>query len=713
MSESLPRTPVVAFGRFRFDFETARLFDEDGTVVPGPAKAFETLRVLVEHRDRIVSKDELLSLVWPDTIVEEANLAQQIFTLRRLLGDQAGRPAYIATLARRGYRFVGEVTDVPMSPAPAASPAADPLPAGRAARSRRARWAAAALLVLLIAMAVRWSRTSTSDARAVAFDLLMPSGVAARADLGLAGVSPDGRLLAVVAQRDGEQPAIWIRDLAGVDVRLLPGTEQASLPFWAPDSRALGFFQQGRLRVVTIDGSPPRDVCAAGGRGGTWNADGTIVFAANSRSGLFAVPASGGSPSPVTTLDAGRRDVSHRYPSFLADGRHFVFLVWSGNTEQQGIYLGDLAGSPPVRLLPDLSPPVWSAGHLFFVRRETLVAQPMESTRLSGEVVAVAARVGRDPSDYVPLAASPSGDLAFQRGEQRTELVSFDRAGRRLGSFGPPAHWGDPAISPDGTRAAFVHRDRAAGGENLDIWIEDFSRHLRTRVTQDPAIDVLPVWSPDGTELLFRSNRGGFSDLYRKRLDSAGPETLVLASGTRKDPTDWSRDGHSILITETPTSGPTEISLYDLRGGGAPRAIVREPAPAANARFSPDGRFIAFESSATGAYEVYVQSLAAGGRRWRISTEGGSEPAWRADGRELYFVSRDRLIQAVAVTPDSEGLSFGTPQTLFETPVVSWLRNGVSAAPDGQRFLVAVAVNEPRPTQIVLNWRPHADGPQK
>ena len=701
---------LVAFGRFRFDMETARLFDADGALVPGPAKAFETLRVLLEHRDRIVSKDELLALVWPDAVVEEANLAQQIFTLRRLLGDEAARPALIATLPRRGYRFVGEVAAV-------AAPAAVPHGSADLARtSFRWTWALAVMAVLFAAIlftAVGWM-TSAPSRREVAFELTMPAGLISRADLGLAGVSPDGASLAFIAQRANEAPAIWIREVAGGDARRLPGSENARLPFWSPDSRTLAFFQKSRLRALSLDGGAPRDICAVdGGMGGTWNAAGTIVFAARTRSALSMVPAAGGVPQYVTTLDANRRDVSHRFPSFLPDGRHFVFLVWAGDVEQQGIYLGSVDGSRPVRLLPDLSPARWAAGSLLFVRREALVAQSMTDTRLVGEPRIVATNVGRDPSDYVAFAASHSGDLVFQRGQQRTQLVWFDRTGRRLSDFGPPAHWADPAISPDGSRAAFIYRDREAGVENLDVWIDDLQRHIRNRVTLDPGIDVLPVWSPDGDSLVFRSNRTGFSDLYRKRLDRAGPETLLLASSTRKDPTDWSTDGKWILFTETPAAGPKAIWMIDSDGRLAARPLVKESADAVNGRLSPDAHYMAFESMQTGSREVYVQALEPGGRRWRITTDGGSEPVWRRDGRELFFVAHDSSVQAADVTRGAGGLEFGTPHELFKAPVFSWLRNGMSVSPDGQRFLISVAVEESRPTEVVLNWagRPLHFGP--
>jgi Tol biopolymer transport system component len=192
--------------------------------------------------------------------------------------------------------------------------------------------------------------------------------------------------------------------------------------------------------------------------------------------------------------------------------------------------------------------------------------------------------------------------------------------------------------------------------------------------------------------------------LYRKQLDTSAAETLVLASATRKDPTDWSADGTSILFTEIDGGRPDEIWLHDLGRGSPPRAVVQEHAGAGNARFSPDGRYIAFASMATGRSEVYVQALAADASRWRVSLDGGGEPAWRADGRELYFVSRDRAVTAVDVTRLGHELRFGTPHVLFEVPVLAWLRNGMSVSPDGQRFLLSVELEEPRPTQVILNW---------
>ena len=705
----------VEFERFRFDLDTARLF-ENGVLVAAPPKAVETLRVLVHHRSRIVTKDELLALVWPDTIVEEANLAQQIFMLRRLLGDEAERPRFIATLPRRGYRFVADVIEI--SNGPGTDVLTHP-PTTEAAKMRlRPGWSRVRavagfvfvpVLVLTAAAAFwgQWTPKRPSPDRTVAFDLDLPSDVVVMPDSGLGGVSPDGRLLAFVARRPGVPRMIWVRALDGHESHPLAGSEGASQPFWSPDSRELAFFADSKLRVITMEGGPPRELCDTGeGRGGSWGPNNTILFAAGARTGIFRISPVRGSPEPVTTLDASRKDVSHRYPHFLPDGTHFLFLVWSGDIERQGIYVGALDGAPPRRLLADTSPAIWSAGYMLFVRREMLVAQGMnpETLALSGEPLLVAEPVGRDPSDAAAFAASVNGDLLVARGRFQTRLVWFDRSGRRLDDLGPPAHWADPAISPDGTRAAFVFRDRSRGNENMDLWTDAGAHHVRSRVTFDPSIDVLPVWSPDGRDLVFRSNRSGYSDLYRKRVDASTPEALILASKTRKDPTDWSADGASILFTDYPSPGHQDIWLLSVGSAAAPRAIVKGKPIATNARFSPDGRYIAYESSETGDSDVYVQSLS-DARRWRVSTDGGTEPAWGRDGRELFFISHSRQVNAVEVSANPDGLAFGRPRTLFEVPVTAWLRNAMAVSPDGQRFLITVDDSD-RPTRlkVVLNW---------
>jgi Tol biopolymer transport system component/DNA-binding winged helix-turn-helix (wHTH) protein len=700
-----PSVRIVEFGSYQFDLDTLRL-SEDGRHIPAQPKALETLRVLVRNHTRVVSKEEILAVVWHDTVVEEANLSQQIFTLRRLFGDDSERPRFIATLPRRGYRFIADVREVAngnLAHSGAGAPSLGPT------SRRRFTTAAIAVCALSLLLTARLGPARFGRERVVTFSVELPEGVTLMPEFNLAGVSGDGRQVAVIAAGPDEHQRIWLRAFDSPVAHPLSGTEGAVSPFWSPDSRELGFFARGKLWAVSAAGGPPRVICAAqDARGASWSPRGVIVFAQGSRSAIARVPARGGRPETVTTLDASRRDVSHRFPKFLPDGRRFLFLLWSGEVDRQGIYVGSIDGDPPRRVLPDLSPAVWSAGSLLFVRNEMLVADRMdpETLTLEYEPQVVVDRLGRKASDAAAFAASPDGDILFVRGRIQTRLESFDRQGRRIADMGSAAQWGEPAVSPDGRRVAFELRDRAAGNENLDIWIAGIPDEKRTRVTLDAAIDVLPVWSPDGAQLLFRSNRSGFSDLYRKRLDAAGVEELVLASETRKDPTDWSPDGTSILFTQYATNGPGSIWIYPLKRGAVPQPLVSGPAPARNARFSPDGRFIAYESDENGRTEIVVQSLGPDRRRWQVSSNGGQEPQWRRDGREVFFVSNEG-IHAVDVLPDATGLTFGAPHLLFRARVVAWLRNGMSVSPDGQHFFISVDDSDPpSPAMVMLNWHP-------
>jgi Tol biopolymer transport system component/DNA-binding winged helix-turn-helix (wHTH) protein len=708
------RGRYVVFGEFRLDMNRVRLL-RGSEPLAVPPRALDTLVALVGHRDRVVPKEELLDLIWPDAAVEEANLAQQVFTLRRILGDDPDHPRFIATLPRRGYRFVADATEETgdegagrAAPPPAAP--TNSLPSPWPARLRLAGWVTmAAACGLAIGLRFRIPTAGALTAAVpVAFDVALPRGVTLDNEAGIAGVSPDGHWLGFVARGEEGPTMLFVRRMDGRETRRLPGTDGATAPFWSPDSRRLGYFAQGQLRTIAVDGGVPQDVCAAPDhRGGAWGADEVLLFASGSRSVIYRVAAGGGAPVAVTQLHPARRDISHRFPAFLPDGRRFVFLVWSGDVERQGIYLGDLGHPRLTRLLPDASPAVWSRGRLLFVRRESLLALAVDELTVApvGDAVTIATPVARSPSDSAAFAATAAGAIAFVRSRFEARLAWFDRSGRELEEVAGPGQYEGPAVSADGRQLLFSHRDRARGNENLDVWRSDASGRDRTRITFAGSVDIEPTWSPDGRDVLFRSNRSGYSDIYRRRLDSAAAETLVFASKARKDPTDWSPDGRTIVFTAELPDRTSDIWQLALDGAARPRPLVTGPGNQRGGRYSPDGRFLAYDSDENGSLEVFVQAVESHGDRWRVAR--GLQPAWTRRGAELLFFG-ERGIESVTVSEAGAGLTFSAPRPLFAIERAAVVRNAFAPAPDGSRVLAIVPLGRedaPRLT-VTLDWRP-------
>jgi dipeptidyl aminopeptidase/acylaminoacyl peptidase len=517
-------------------------------------------------------------------------------------------------------------------------------------------------------------------------------------------------LLALVVRFGSEQiPAIWVEAIGrSTDGRILPGTEGAEQAFWSWDSRRIGFFAGGRLRTIGLAGGPPHDLAGVEApKGAAWMADDTIVYAPGSRTPLWRVPAAGGAPAALTTLDPTRRDVSHRWPAPLPDAKRFAVLVWSGHGGEQGVFVGSNHGGPLTRVSSAQSPAQFLAGHMLFILRETLVAQPIDlsTLRLAGDPVPIAKPVGRGPSDEAAFATSPAGTLSFVRTryDQRLELFSGPdyHHSTSLGNF---SQYGEPAVSPDGTQVAFCARNREHGVDNMDVYVIELATGHRTRVTLDEAVDVLPVWSPDSRELLFRSNRSGSSDLYRKRLNTGRAEELVLPSPLRKDPTDWSRDGRTILFNLFTPEGGTDVWRMELADNASARPLIAGPGNQRNARFSPDGRFVVFISDENGTPEVLVESLE-DRARWRVAP--GTEAYWRDDSQALFLVGLERDIESVAITRTLNGFSFDRPVPLFAPDTFVGLRNGLAPDRNGQFFVVTTVVRDPpQPATVVLNWRP-------
>ena len=536
-------------------------------------------------------------------------------------------------------------------------------------------------------------------------------------------VSPLGDQIAFVALSPDGRGMLWLRQLDRDTPRPLEGTDGAAFPFWSPDGRFIAFAAGGKLKKVSAAGGPPQTLCdvprAPGAvhpewsAGGAWSSRGTILF--GTTGGLYAVAATGGKPTRVTSLASDRGETSHRFPHFLPDGRRFIYLVLSRMPEYQGIFASSLDAAAPKRLVNATSNAVYvEPGLLLYVRDADLVAHALDPSRLepSGEPTTIAGGVVRAPTvRYAPFSASPDVLVYRSGGITLMRLAWVDRAGRVLGHVHGPARYpGSPALSPDGTRLAIGVLDVQAGSS--DIWAIDLARGVPERLTFHPSWELMPVWAPGGQRLLFASNRDGPWDIYERELDGAPqtemvPDRPILRSLTNTYPQDWSPDGAWLAYTH---SDPTRLTREDIWllaavGDRDPLPLLRTEFNEREAQFSPDGRWIAYTSDETGKTDVFVRSMTGSGSRLKISVDGGGEPRWRADGEELFYVGPARQMMVVDIG-SAESLLPGTPRLLFDTPVGQTLHWDYVVTRDGQRFIIKQPVGEgSSPMTVVLNWR--------
>jgi Tol biopolymer transport system component len=587
-----------------------------------------------------------------------------------------------------------------------------------------ALWAAVtALLLIALGFVTLWRRPPASTGDVVRLSVNPPEGMVftqlATVPTPQFAVSPDGRAIAFVAAAPSLRPTLWLRSLEEVDARALPGTEGAQEPFWSPNSQWIGFSDsEGRLKKIDVPGGTVQTIAGDVGdvRGASWGPDNTILFGTGYR-GLYRVAAFGGAPQPVTEVDSSRQEGSHRWPQFLPDGRHFLFTVRSGLAEQRGVYVGDLGGQTRRRLIPsDANAQYVAPGYLLSLNDDTLVGQPFdhEHLELRDQPIPIAARVGRSSRGNAVFSASSSGTLAHAGASLWPgRLTWFGRSGNRLGELGPDGEhdYSDFRLSPDETRLAASLVDPKVSVP--DIWLTDLGRGGSSRLTFGPALNGSPVWSPDGGRIAFRTNRKGLTEIYQTTPGAGGneqpmlPEDAARAAGllwSNLTPSDWSPDGRHIAFAG---NTPSDIWLLPVSDTRNPIQLTRSPSDQMHANFSPDGRFIAYTSSESGRNEVYVETLPPG-RKWPISTNGGYEPRWRADGREIYYLSEDRKLMAVPVS--SGKLPFGVPSLLFQTQVhadVTRFRTHYVPSRDGTRFLVHTRSGDiaPVPITVVLNWQ--------
>jgi Tol biopolymer transport system component len=538
---------------------------------------------------------------------------------------------------------------------------------------------------------------------------------------GPAVVSPDGRRLAFMGWSEG-RARLWVQSLDSLAAQPLSGTDDASFPFWSADGRFLGFFAGGKLKKIDAGGGPPQTLCdAPQGRGGTWNQDGVIVFAPDTNLPLHRVAAAGGASAPLGKLDESRQETTHRWPWFLPDGRHFLYLARSSSSENSAIYAGSLDGEAPKLLVNAESSIAYAPpGYLLFLREQTLMAQPFSASKqeTTGDAFPVAESVRFNAGNWKAFfSVSDNGVLVYQMGSAAIggRLHWYDRSGRQVGSVGSTAGYRDPSLSPDARRIGANMADPQSG--NVDVWLYELGRDVQTRFTFDPGIDAGGVWSPDGSRLAFHSNRKGVWNLYLKPTSGAGTEEPLLELPGNKFVDDWSRDGHFLLYEHGDPSGKTRWDLWvlSMQGERKPYLVLQAPFSERGARFSPNRRWIAYHSDESGRDEVYVipfqlnekgEPLPSPAGKWQVSTGGGWHPRWRGDGKELYYLSADDKVMAVEIRETGTSLEVGVAKPLFQTRTLPGPGRRYDASPDGQRFLINVPEGEAElaPLTLVVNW---------
>ena len=580
----------------------------------------------------------------------------------------------------------------------------------------------AAAAVIAMAAVTAWTLwlKPAAPVRATRFQVTLPENVNFSQ---FVSVSPDGHKL--VFNATGEQSGLWLRDLDTLEWRKLAGTEGATSPFWSPDSRFLAFAVRNELKKIEIAGGPPQTLCTSPAAVGTgaWSRDGVILFGSRAGGGpLRRVSAAGGIPVEVTAIDRERGENSHSLPTFLPDGKHFVYLRGTGPATG-GIYVGSLDVRPTEQsrelLLASGYGTPYVDGNVFFMRDGTLMVQPFDTGKLKlrGDAVPVAERVATSGSIGI-FSVSPTGVLVYRSGTTNAAGVFqhswFDRQGNPTGPFTSPGPDGGLVLSPDGTRAAGRDATQLSKG---DIWVVDSVRGVRTRLTfrQGPGSDA--IWSPDGARIFFSAG-SSLDAIYEKAASGVGDEKeLLKRPGELKFPTSVSRDGRFLLYNtlNTPKTG-ADLWVLPLEGDRNPVLLLGTSFNEGDASFSPDGRWIAYLSNESGRVELYVRPFVTSGSarpslgegKWQISRDGTAAdvPKWRDDAKELVFAGPNNELLAVDVNGGSAAFQVGTPHKLFTRPAgPGWDMDGA-----GKRFLLTVTPgqaqqNAQTPITVVLNWQ--------
>jgi Tol biopolymer transport system component len=582
-------------------------------------------------------------------------------------------------------------------------------------RSReRLAWSLAAVFALTAAAGLTWSsrlRATLREAqRPLRAELVAPPDIRmAFVSQGALALSPDGQHVAFVAAAE-PKTSLAVRDLGTGETKRLPGTDDATFPFWSPDGRWLGFFADGHLKKMEAAGGPVQVLCDAhAGRGGTWSPEGTIVFAPDISGPLARVSAGGGTPSAVTSTSAP--NTTHRNPWFLPDGRHFLFTARDTSAALVGsVAVSSLDGGEPQRLLERGSNPQYADGFLFTVVGGNLLAQRFDPSRqvLEGQPVPLADAIAYyNPRDLANFSVSSAGLLAYRQIQfRRTQLAWLDRSGKELSRVGEPSYYASLNLLGRGRRLAAVRCD--SGGSDADIWVVDLESSQTTRSTFLSAPgDLFGALSPDGAQLAVSAAAIGAragATLWVQPTSGNGSPKPLQKEGTFTV-AQWSADGATLVGATQEAETGWDVAYVKLDDPSRPIHFTSSRFDESEPALSPDDRWIAYQSNETGRYEIFVSDFPRGARKWQVSRAGGESATWRSDGRELYFHGPDGAM-AVTVAERSGALEIGTPAPLPFSPQTFRLDSGV-LSPDGKRFLVQRYDSEPvvEPIRLIRSWR--------
>jgi serine/threonine protein kinase len=589
------------------------------------------------------------------------------------------------------------------------APAVAASPPSSSHRRERLVWASAIVAAIVLGAATAtFFYHPTPSARAIRTVIDPPEKTTLNLTGDTAGppvLSPDGASIAFTASGANGKPALWVRPMNSLEAHALPDTQDAIFPFWSPDSHSLGFFADSKLKTIDLNGGSAQVVSEAQlGRGGAWGPGGVIVFSPNPTAPMMRVSVTGGTAAPITKID-GDQFTSHRWPFFLPDGKHFLYVAIHHDPSKSAnntLYYASLDGRENRPMFRSQSNAVYASGFLLFARGDQLMAQPFDPDKgtLSEEPRSVAKGIMNDVSTW-HMDASASGDglLVFGSGGMADlQLIWMDRDGKQITTIADKfTNLQFAQISPHGERIAL----QIDAGVN-DIWVLDLVRNVRTRLTFGPVANTFPVWSSDGKWIAYTSSRNGIFTLFRKPSDGSGAEELLLTNEQQQQQiiaTNWSRDGKYLIYSRHPSEG-WQIWALPLEGERKPFLVI----PRGNqGQLSPDGHWFAYTSDESGVIEVYVVPFGGGQGKWQVSANGGAMPRWSKDGKELYYLDRTYNIFAVPVKNADGALQFGAPQTL----VSNWSAPQVfyDVAPDGKKILlVRVAQQVSQSVTVVTNF---------